>query len=134
MSNLELVSAHYLAGARGDLSAMMAGFDARITWIEARGFPLAGEYHGTNEVRDRVFAAIAEEWEGFGMRVDELFECGDTVIALGQYCGTHRITGRELDARTVHIWRLSGNRIIGFEQITDTLLVAQAAGQGEEAA
>lgn len=132
MSNREIVAAHYAAGARGDLAGMMADFDPAIRWVEAAGFPLAGEYHGPDEIAGRVFAAIAEEWDGFGMHADELHESGDTVIAIGRYLGTHRRTGRELDARTVHIWRLADGRITGFEQITDTRLVAQAA-EGDRA-
>lgn len=134
MKNQELVSAHYASGARGDLSGMIEHFDARITWIEAKGFPFAGVYSGTTAVCEQVFARINAEWEGFGMHVDELLECGDTVIALGQYCGVHRETGRALAARTVHVWRIANQKIIGFEQITDTLLVAMAADRDEERA
>ena len=114
MGNREIIEAHYAAGAQGDLAGMMADFDPRIRWVEAAGFPL-------------VFAVIAGEWDGFGMRVDELHEDGDTVIAIGRYVATHRRSGRALDARTVHIWRLTGGRITGFEQLTDTRLVAEAA-------
>ncbi len=127
MGNREIIEAHYAAGAQGDLAGMMADFDPRIRWVEAAGFPLAGAYVGPEEIGSRVFAVIAGEWDGFGMRVDELHEDGDTVIAIGRYVATHRRSGRALDARTVHIWRLTGGRITGFEQLTDTRLVAEAA-------
>lgn len=132
MSNVEIVAAHYDAAARGDLPAMLADFDAAITWVEAAGFPLAGTYTGPDEVRDLVFAAINAEWKGFGMHVDEFVDQGSTVIALGRYRGTHRRTGRVLDARTAHIWRIEAGKLVGFEQITDTLLVDRAGGDGAQ--
>lgn len=127
MTHRDLVAAHYAAGARGDLAGMLADFAPDIRWTEAAGFPLAGTYVGPDEIRDRVLAVIAAEWDGFGMRVDELVGDAGTVVAIGRYVGTHRRTGRPLDARAVHVWRLGGDKITGFEQITDTRLVALAA-------
>lgn len=132
VSNIARVSAHYDAGARGDLPGMMASFDPKITWVEAAGFPLAGLYTGPEAIAEGVFALIAKEWSEFGMHVDEFVESGDSVIALGHYRGAHRATGRILDARTAHIWRFSNDKIVGFEQITDTLLVALAAATDKE--
>lgn len=132
MSNRELVAAHYAAAERGDLAGMMADFDDDISWVEAAGFPLGGEYRGRDEITACVFAAIAASWDGFGMRVDELHESGDTVIAVGRYLGAHRGTGRRLDARAVHIWRVEAGRIVAFEQLTDTKLVAEAARKDDE--
>lgn len=129
MTHSERVSAHYAAGERGDLAGMLADFAPDIAWVEAAGFPLAGTYRGPTEVAERVFAPIAAEWDGFGMVPDELIERGDTVIALGRYVGTHRTTGHQLSARAVHIWRLAGTQITGFEQVADTLLIARAAEQ-----
>ncbi|WP_416442851.1 nuclear transport factor 2 family protein [Leucobacter sp. HNU] len=131
MTHRDIVAAHYAAGARGDLAGMLADFAPDISWTEAAGFPLAGTYTGPDEIRDRVLAVLNAEWDGFGMRVDELVGETGTVIAVGRYVGTHRRTGRPLDARAAHIWRLDGDRIVGFEQITDTRLVALAAGVGD---
>ena len=134
MSNIDLVAAHYDAAARGDLPGMMADFDPGITWVEAAGFSLAGSYTGPEEIASRVFGSIVADWRGFGMHVDEYVAQGDTVIALGRYRGTHRASGRGLDARTVHIWRVRGDRLVGFEQLTDTLLVERTSQPAEEAA
>lgn len=134
MSDIDLVAAHYDAAARGDLAGMTADFDPRITWVEAAGFALAGTYTGPEEIAARVFGAIAAEWRGFGMHVDEYVAQTGTVIALGRYRATHRSSGRELDARTVHIWRVRGDKLVGFEQLTDTAIVEQASQPAEEAA
>ncbi len=134
MSNIDLVAAHYAAAARGDLPGMLADFDPGITWVEAAGFPLAGVYTGPEEITSSVFGAITSEWRGFGMHVDEYVAQGDTVVALGRYLASHRASGRELDARTVHIWRVRAGKLVGFEQLTDTLLVKRASHTAEEAA
>ncbi|UOE44391.1 nuclear transport factor 2 family protein [Agromyces larvae] len=126
-TNREIIAAHYDAAAHGDLAGMTADFAPEIRWIEAEGFPTAGRYTGADEIGASVFAAIATDWDGFGMHADELLESGDTVVALGRYRGIHRRTGRALDARAVHVWRLADGAITGFEQIADTRLVADAA-------
>jgi ketosteroid isomerase-like protein len=127
MSSLDLVNAHYAASARGDLEGMIADFADDIVWVECAGFPTAGTYIGPAAVVDGVFGPTAAEWEGFAVSVDRTIADGGTVVALGRYTATHRGSGRALDARTVHVWTVDGDRIVGFEQIADSHLAVEAA-------
>ena len=133
MGNRTPVEAHYEAAAHGDLDGMTADFADDIVWVEAAGFPLAGAYRGRDEIAQRVFAALTAEWDGFGMIPERFVEQDGTVVAIGRYIGTHRATGKALDARAVHIWKVEGDAIVGFEQIMDTALVAAARTQEDEA-
>jgi ketosteroid isomerase-like protein len=45
---------------------------------------------------------------------------------VGGYHRTYRKTGKSMDARVVHVWRVEGGLVRSFEQFTDTLWVAQA--------
>jgi uncharacterized protein len=45
---------------------------------------------------------------------------------VGNCHGVYRQTGRALDARVAHVWRIEGGWVQSFEQLTDTLRVAQA--------
>ena len=47
-------------------------------------------------------------------------------MAIGNYHGVYRQTGRGLDARVAHVWRIEGGLVQSFEQLTDMPLVAQA--------
>lgn len=122
----EVIEAHYAAGGRGDLPGMMADFDPGIVWTEAAGFPIAGTYVGIESVRDNVFIALAQDWDGWAVTIDELVVDGDTVVALGAYTGTNKATGKDLSTRVAHVWRVRGGKAVKFEQITDTALVIDA--------
>lgn len=125
-SPVQVVADHYAAGARGDLQGMLADLHPEVRWTEAAGFPCAGTHVGPESVVRNVFAVISADWAEFGFVPDEILDAGDTVVALGHYRGTHRASGGMLDARTAHVWRIDAGQVIGFEQFTDTALVARA--------
>ena len=122
----EVIESHYAAGERGDLPGMFADFATDIVWTEADGFPMAGTYVGVDSVRDNVFVAIAKEWDGWAVAIDELVVDGHTVVGIGTYTGTNKATGKSCSARVAHIWRVQDGRAVKFEQITDSAEVLDA--------
>ncbi|WP_181774321.1 nuclear transport factor 2 family protein [Amycolatopsis pittospori] len=127
MSNLDVIAAHYAASDRGDLAGMLAPLEPETTWTEAAGFPYAGTYTGPEEVKEHVFGAIANDWDGYGFALGELADAGDTVIGIGTYQGKHRKTGRSFTARVAHVWKFDGGKVVSFEQIVDSVPVVDAA-------
>ena len=53
---------------------------------------------------------------------------GDTVVMLGRYSGTHKVTGKPHNPQIVHVWRIVNGKAARFQQYADTLHVARAAG------
>ncbi len=47
-------------------------------------------------------------------------------MALGEYRGTHKQTGRSTVAAFAHVYDLRDGRITRFRQYTDTAMVAEA--------
>lgn len=125
-SAMSIVTDHYAAGARGDLTGMLADLHPEVRWVEADGFQCAGTHIGPSQVVQNVFAVIDQTWRGFGFHPERFVQDGDSVVALGSYRGTHRVTGVTIDVRTAHVWTVRDGRIVAFEQFTDTLRVAQA--------
>jgi ketosteroid isomerase-like protein len=123
----DVIADHYAASDRGDLDGMIADFADDIAWTEAAGFPLAGTYHGPEAVKTGVFMALGADWDGWAVHVDELVEEGGTVVAIGWYTSTHKATGKALHTRVAHVWRVRDEKVVAFEQITDTLPVRDAA-------
>ncbi|MFM0441382.1 nuclear transport factor 2 family protein [Paraburkholderia strydomiana] len=78
-------------------------------------------YRTPPEVGEGVFGRLASEWSDYQATATEIFAAGDAVVAIGRSTGAHLRTGKSLDAQFVHIWRLQGDRIVGFQQFTDTL-------------
>ncbi|TDD77871.1 nuclear transport factor 2 family protein [Actinomadura rubrisoli] len=117
----DIIKAHYAASDRGDLDGMVEAFAPDVAWIEMDGFPYAGTYVGTDAIKSGVFERLGREWKGFSADMEELVDGGDgTVVGIGHYSGTYRATGRSMRVRFVHVWRVRGGKVTGFEQFTDT--------------
>jgi hypothetical protein len=126
--NVEIVRALYRAFAAQDPAAAFALMSPDIVWNEAENFPYAdgNPYRGPQAIGAGVFARLAGEWDGFAAVAEEYLDAGDTVVVLGRYRGAPKETGKAIDAQMVHVWRIAGGRIAGFQQYIDTLQVAQA--------
>ena len=125
-SNLNIIADHYAASARQDMAAMMADVAPDVQWTEMAGFPCAGTWVGPEQVIENVFKALGATWSSYRFELQELIDGGDRVVALGTYHGTYGNTGKSMQARVAHVWRLQDGKIVRFEQFTDTLLVARA--------
>ena len=116
----------YAAFARGDVPTVLAALAPDISWTEAEGFPYGGTYVGHEAVLQNVFAKLGSEWDGYAAVPNELIANADTVVALGEYSGTYKATGKSFRAPFVHVWKFSGDRVISFRQHTDTAVVQRA--------
>ncbi len=125
-TNLKIIADHYAASTRQDMAAMMADVAPDVSWTEMAGFPCAGTWVGPAQVIEHVFKVLGSEWTGYRFELQELMDAGDRIIGLGLYHGTYGKTGKSMQARVAHVWRLEDGKVVQFEQFTDTLLVAQA--------
>lgn len=125
-SNLSVIKEAYEAFGRGDIPGVLAIMDDEIEWHEAEGFPYGGTYRGPGQVLEGVFMKLGEEWDGF-QAVPESFVDGDSVIvALGEYSGTYKETGKSFRAPFAHVWWMEDGKAVRFRQHTDTVLVQAA--------
>lgn len=125
-SNYDIVQDHYAASARQDIAAMFAHVSETVEWTEMEGFPCAGTWVGPQAVIDNVFKVLGSAWENYRFVLEHLVDGGDAIVGIGTYFGTYRATGKDMQARVAHVWRLDAGKVVKFEQFTDTLLVAQA--------
>ena len=70
-----------------------------------------------------VFMKLGTESDGFAAVPAEYICDGDVVVALGEYSGTYKATGKSFRAPFVHVWRLRHGSLVRFRQHTDTALV-----------
>jgi len=127
--NLKVVKNIYKAFEQGDLPAVFEQFDSAIEWIAAENSPAAAgsPYHGLAEVREGVFLRIATGFDGFSIKIDELFDAKDKVVMLGYYVGTRKATGKKFQAQVAHIWTIAADKAVKFQQYTDTYQLAEAS-------
>lgn len=121
-SNRELVQSLYDAFARGDADTVLGAMHENVDWNEAEGSPYADQnpYTGPQRVGEGVFGRLMEDFDDFTVTPQKLVAEGETVVAFGRYSGTHRASGKPLDAQFAHEWILRDNQVVGFQQYTDT--------------
>jgi ketosteroid isomerase-like protein len=124
-TNYQIIADHYAAAERKDLAGMLADVADDVQWTEMAGFPCAGTHVGRQQLIERVFKVLEADWENFAFSLQRLIDGGSDIVALGDYSGTHRETGKALRARAAHVWQLEGGKVRRFEQFTDTLLVTR---------
>ena len=113
----------YESFARGDVASAFKDFHPQIEWREAENYAYAdgNPYIGPDRILQGVFARIGADFEEtFKVTPQDFVAEGNTVVTIGRYTGRVKKTGRPIDARFAHIWRLEGGKIRSFEQLTDT--------------
>ena len=124
-SNLDVVRSVYQAFAVGDIPSVLGALSPIVEWTEAAGGPYGGTSIGPNAVLENVFMKIGGEWDGFAAIPSQFVTDGATVVALGEYSGTYKATGKSFKAPFAHVWKLDGGKAISFHQYTDTAVHMQ---------
>ncbi len=125
MTNGEIIKGIYDSFATGNIPGVLGAMDANISWTEAAGFPYAGTYIGPMAIVENVFMKLATEWDGFAAVPEQIVDGGDTVVALGNYSGTYKATGKSMKVPFAHVYDLKDGKIVKFVQHTDTAKVAE---------
>ena len=123
MSSVQTLRAAYAALANNDPSVLFGAMAPDIHWHEAEGNPLADRnpYVGGQAVGEGVFGRIIAAIDGFSAVPDRFVDGGENdVIVLGRYGGTMKHSGAMLDAAFCHVYRFRDDRIVSFQQYTDS--------------
>ena len=120
--NVQLVRGLYEAFGKGDVAAVLGKMDRSIEWREAENFVYADRspYVGPQAVLDGVFMRLGSGWDGFTVSPEEWLDASNHVIVLGTYSGAHKATGRRVRAQFTHVWAVRAQRVVRFQQYTDT--------------
>jgi ketosteroid isomerase-like protein len=122
MSNAQTLQAAYAALANNDPSVLFGAMAPDIEWNEAEGTPLADRnpYVGGQAIGEGVFGRLVAAIDGFTVTPNRFVDGGDDVAVLGRYRGTMKHNGAKLDAPFCHVYRFDGDRIVSFQQFTDS--------------
>lgn len=126
MSNVDVVKKMYEAFGRRDRDAILALFAPDIEWVQNEGFPGGGRHVGAEAVLKDVFAKFRQVWDVWQAPVSEWLDAGEVVVAVGEYRGTYKATGRSMTAAFAGLYRVRGGRIVQFRQFTDTAKIVEA--------
>jgi ketosteroid isomerase-like protein len=122
MSAVETVKAAYAAFGRNDPSVLFGAMDPAIVWNEAEGSPLAdgNPYVGPQAIGERVFGRLLAAVDNFTAVPASFIDGGDHVTVIGRYGGTMKAGGAKLDAPFCHVHSFRGDKLVAFQQYTDT--------------
>lgn len=118
--NTEIAQGLYAAFGRGDIPSVLATLSPDVCWTEAEGGPYGGVSVGPDAVLRNVFMRLGGEWDGYSAVPRQFVAEGDTVVALGDYSGTYKATGKSFKAPFAHVWTFRDGKAISFHQHTDT--------------
>jgi uncharacterized protein len=127
MSSVRTIQSAYAALANNDPSVLFGAMAPDIQWHQAEGNPLADRnpYVGAQAVGEGVFGRLMAAIDGFTVVPDRFVDAVDDVIVFGRYGGTMKHSGAKLDAPFCHVFRFKGDRIVSFQQYTDSAQWAQ---------
>jgi uncharacterized protein len=126
MSNVEVVKRMYDAFGKRDREAILALLAPDVEWVQNAGFPEGGRHVGAEAVLDDVFAKFRRDWDVWEATVSEWLAAGGVVVAVGEYRGTCKATGRSMTAAFAGLYRVKGTQIVHFRQFADTAKIAGA--------
>jgi ketosteroid isomerase-like protein len=118
----------YEAFARGDIPYILDQLDPDVEWHAPPTVPFSkGLHRGPHEVA-QFFAGIAEHVSEPSVETYEFLPAGDRIVVLGCFRGRGAETGVPFEAPEVHVWKLSGAKIVEERAYADTAAIVQALG------
>jgi len=123
--NVEAVRAAYEAFMRGDLGAVADTFADDVEWETPESLPLGGLVRGREAVIGN-FAQIPSYWSSFSVEPEEYIDAGDHVVVTGVQRATG--PGGSFESRYLHLFRLSGGKVVRGEFIGDSAKARDALG------
>jgi ketosteroid isomerase-like protein len=127
-ANKDLIVSLYEAYSKGDAATFFGALHEKVEWKVAEGHPNGGTFIGLDAIVRDVQSHALNDWDGFGARPSFITATDDedTVLSTGTYSGTNKATGKHLEARFCHVWRIEDGRITHFESISDSALFHEA--------
>lgn len=126
--NVDAVRMAYEAINSGDPSPVLEAVHEEMEFQEPASLPYGGTYRGPDGM-GQLFSALAENWDGLHLEIEELLDAGDCVVIRARLQGRSRSTGSDVDEPYLELLRFrEGKAVAGWIQ-TDTARVLQALGQ-----
>jgi ketosteroid isomerase-like protein len=133
--NLEVISTVYAAFGRGDLEGILARLDPQVSWRTPGppDLPTAGLRHGVAAVRE-FFGLLLNTLDIQDFRAVDFLAQDDKVVVLGTSREGPKGTGRFVDFRWVHVFKLRNGKIVEFEEPADVSALVEEFRQAQATA
>ena len=123
--NVETVRTAYEAFTRGDLGGVAESFAENVEWESPDSLPIGGLVSGRDAVIAN-FAEIPSHWSSFSVEPQEYIDAGEHVVVTGVQRATG--PGGSFEARYLHLFTLSGGKVVRGEFIGDSAKARDSLG------
>ena len=126
--NVDAVRMAYEAINSGDPGPVLGVVHEEMEFHEPASLPYGGTYRGPDGM-GQLFSALAENWDGLHLEIEELLDAGDCVAIRARLQGRSKSTESEVDESYLEVLRFrEGKAVAGWIQM-DTAKVLQALGR-----
>jgi ketosteroid isomerase-like protein len=115
--NADVINGAYEAFGRGDIPGIVEVVDPEVRWESTESLPQGGSFSGQEGVV-QFFEAVGRAWEDLKIEIEDLLECGDHVVGVGQAKGELRGSG-PAGYRFAHVFTISEGKIVHFREYAD---------------
>jgi uncharacterized protein len=121
MSHSPVIENIYERLAQNDNKPIFDILAPDLTWLEAENIPYwpGGPITNVADVQTVIFDSLAKDFAEFHINVRRIVEGGNTVMVEGRYVGTTK-DGQRIDAIFAHIWDFDADKVVRFQQYSDT--------------
>jgi hypothetical protein len=123
--NVQTVRTAYEAFMRGDLAGVAETFAEDVEWETPDTLPIGGLVRGRDAVIEN-FSQIPSYWSSFSVEPLEYIDAGDHVVVTGLQRATG--PGGSFEARYLHLFKLSGGKVVRGEFIGDSAKARDSLG------
>jgi uncharacterized protein len=117
--DVQTVKSAYENFNSGNIPAVLESYDDNIEWTEPGGGNApAGTFRGRDEVAQKVFSTVPENFDEFSADAQEFDDQGDKVVVKGRFKGKNK-SGAELDSAFEHTNEMKDGKVARFESKVD---------------
>jgi ketosteroid isomerase-like protein len=127
---VDALRAVYGEWGRGNFRAGVDLYDRHLLFVLHPGFPEAGVYVGTDQLREYMLGLLGA-WTNFAIAAEEFVEAGDSVVVAVCQRGVGKGSGTPAELRYFTVWTFRGGTVVRFESFRDRGEALEAAGLTE---
>ena len=127
LENLETIKRGYDAWSRGDMAAVMEGYDPDVEHWDRADDPDATVHRG-REALAAAYAGLSESYAEFQIEPKEFIDAGDFVVVPARVVVRGRASGAVAEGDQVFVYRLQAGKVTEVREYRDKAEALKAVG------